>query len=196
MSPSDLPAPPSAEVVVARLRPHARALFWPTVALLTDIAAVSYFADSLPEPWMNQLLPAGGALLAVLLFVFPVLRWSAQNDTITTRRIVIRSGVVVRSRQELLHSRGYDVTVRQAGLQLLFGSGDVLINTGLEHPVVLRDVPNAQLVQSALHDLMEASFNPIAAQQQRWQHPDEAYPYERYPDEPDELDDSQEWGSR
>ncbi|HEY4153094.1 MAG TPA: PH domain-containing protein, partial [Pseudolysinimonas sp.] len=106
MSASGLSAPPSPESVVARLRPHARALFWPTVALLADIAAVAYFADSFPEQWMNLLLLAVGALLALLLFVFPVLRWLAQNDTITTRRIVIRSGVLVRSRQELLHSRG------------------------------------------------------------------------------------------
>lgn len=166
---------PAPETVVARLRPHSRALFFPTVALLADIGAVSYFAGSLPEPWMNLLLLATGGLLALLLFVVPVLRWSAQNDVITTRRVVVRSGVLVRSRQELLHSRGYDVTVRQAGLQLLFRSGDVLINTGLEHPVVLNDVPNAELVQSALHDLMEASVNPIAARRQRdrWQHPGE-----------------------
>jgi len=163
------------ESVVARLRPHSRALFFPTVALLADIGAVSYFVGSFPASWMNLLLLGTGGLLALLLFVVPVLRWSSQNDTITTRRVVIRSGVLVRSRQELLHSRGYDVTVRQAGLQLLFRSGDVLINTGLEHPVVLRDVPNAELVQSALHDLMEASINPIAARRQldRWQHPGE-----------------------
>lgn len=174
VQPSQAQAPPP-EVVVARLRPHSRALFFPTVALLADIAAVSYFAGSFPEQWMNLLLLGAGALLAFLLFVVPVLRWLAQNDTITSRRVVIRSGVLVRSRQELLHSRGYDVTVRQAGLQLLFRSGDVLINTALEHPVVLRDVPNAELVQSALHDLMEASVNPIAARRRQgsWQHPGE-----------------------
>jgi hypothetical protein len=51
----------------------------------------------------------------------------------------------------------------------MFGSGDVLINTGLERPVMLRDVPGADLVQAALHDLMERSLNPIAAQRQREQ---------------------------
>jgi membrane protein YdbS with pleckstrin-like domain len=166
---------PPPESVVARLRPHSRALFVPTVALLADIGAVSYFAGSFPEQWMNFLLLGAGALFALLLFVVPVLRWLAQNDTITTRRVVIRSGVLVRSRQELLHSRSYDVTVRQAGLQLLFRSGDVMINTGLEHPVVLRDVPNAELVQSALHDLMEAALNPIGARRRPdpWRHPGE-----------------------
>ena len=179
MSDPEAQAPPP-ESVVARVHPHSRALFLPTAALLADIGAVSYFAGSLPEQWMNLLLLAAGAVLALLLFVVTVLRWLAQNDTITTRRVVIRSGVLVRSRQELLHSRGYDVTVRQAGLQLLFRSGDVMINTGLEHPVVLKDVPNAELVQSALHDLIEAGFNPIGAR--RRQEP------LRHPGETDEQD--------
>ena len=179
-------APPQPETVVARLRPHSRALFFPTVALLADVGAVSFFAGSFPQAWMNLLLLAVGALLALLLFVVPVLRWSAQNDIITTRRIVIRSGVLVRSRQELLHSRGYDVTVRQAGLQLLFRSGDVLINTGLEHPIVLKDVPDADLVQAALHDLMEASLNQIGARRQQapTRYPDDQA--EPFPGETDE----------
>ncbi len=154
---------------MARLRPHSRRLFWPTVALVADIGAVSYFAGSFPQAWMNTALLVAGAALIVLLFLLPLLAWLSRNYTITTRRIVIRSGVLVRTRQELLHSRGYDVTVRRSGLQLLFRSGDVLINTGLEHPVALRDIPRADLVQSALHDLMEASLNPIAARRQQEQ---------------------------
>ena len=190
-------APASPESVVARLRPHSRALFWPTLALVADIAAVSYFAGSFPEQWMNLLLLGGGALLFVLLFLLPLFGWLSRNYTITTRRIIIRSGILVRSRQELLHSRGYDVTVRQAGAQLLFRSGDVLINTGLEHPVLLRDVPHAELVQSALHDLMEASLNPIAARRQQEQ---SRPPHGTDPDGRDsgggDSDETTEWGNR
>jgi uncharacterized membrane protein YdbT with pleckstrin-like domain len=177
----------SPESVVARLRPHPRLQLWPTVALIADAAAVSYFQGSFPEAWMNVALLVGGGVIALLVFVAPVLSWLGHNYTITTRRIVIRSGLLVRTRQELLHSRGYDVTVRRAGLQLLFRSGDVRINTGLEHPVVLRDIPDADLVQSALHDLMEASLNPIAARRQQAQ---------SRPDAPRPDDETQAWGSR
>jgi hypothetical protein len=52
---------------------------------------------------------------------------------------------------------------------MMFGSGDVRINTGLEHPVVLKDVPGADLVQATLHDLMELSLNPIASRRQQEQ---------------------------
>jgi len=157
------------ETVVARIRPHPRRLFWPTVLLLADAAALGYFGFSLEPGWMLWAVLAAGGLVALFGFLVPLLSWLGRHYTITTRRIVIRSGLFVRLRQELLHSRGYDVTVRRAGLQVIFRSGDVRINTGLEHPLVLEDVPDADLVQSALHDLMEDSSSTIAARRQSGQ---------------------------
>lgn len=156
----------ASEQVVARLRPHGRALFWPSVALIAIIGAVAYFQGRFPETWENLALLAGGALLVLLLCFLPLMAWLARRYVITTRRIIVRRGFFVRTRQELLHSRGYDLTVRKNGVQSMFGSGDVLINTGLDRPVVLWDVPGADLVQEALHDLMEESLNPIAARRQ------------------------------
>jgi len=170
------------EAIVARLRPHARVLFWPSLALLVVIAATGYFFGSFAPAWANIAVLAGGVVLTIALFLVPLVSWLGRSYTITTRRIVLRSGLAVRTRQELLHSRGYDVTVRQNGLQQIFGSGDVLINTGLDRPVVLRDIPSAALVQSALHELMERSLNPIAARRQQEQ--------SRPPDE------TTSWGSR
>ena len=157
------------EAIVARLRPHVRALFWPSVGLLVVLAATGYFFGSFGPAWANLAVIVGSAVLTVLVFVAPLFAWLGRSYTITTRRIVLRSGFFVRVRQELLHSRGYDVTVRKNALQSLFGSGDVQINTGLDRPIVLRDVPGANLVQSALHDLMEHSQNPVAARRQQEQ---------------------------
>lgn len=154
------------EHLVASLRPHGRFLFWPSVVLIGSLGATAYFFGRFVEPWQNIVLLAAGVAVILLLWLLPLLAWLGRRYTITTRRIVLRKGFFVRVRQELLHSRGYDITVRKNALQSMFGSGDVQINTGLEHPVVLRDVPNADLVQSALHDLMERSINPIAARRQ------------------------------
>jgi uncharacterized membrane protein YdbT with pleckstrin-like domain len=108
----------------------------------------------------------------VLLGSFlPFLAWLTRRTTITTRRIILRSGVFVRLRQELLHSRGYDVTLRRSWAQSAFGSGDVRIDTGHEHPVVLRDVPNPQLLQVALHELMAQADTGIADRRRAEQSP-------------------------
>jgi membrane protein YdbS with pleckstrin-like domain len=157
------------EAVVARLRPHARHLVFPSIALIVVASLTGYFAGSFPESWQNLALLGGAAVLIVLLWLAPLLAWLGTHYTITTRRIVLRTGFFVRVRQEMLHSRGYDVTVRKGALQSLFKSGNVEVNTGLDHPVVLRDVPHADLVQSALHDLMETSSNPVAARRQQSQ---------------------------
>ena len=162
------------ESVVARLRSHGRAMAWPTIGLLAIVGLTAYFGGSFEKPWINILIFVAAPLLAFFIWLAPLLAWLGRNYTITTRRVVLRSGFLVRVRQELMHSRGYDVTVRKTALQSMFGSGDVSINSGQEHPVVLRDVPDANLVQAALHDLMEASINPVAARRQHEQSsPDE-----------------------
>ncbi|MCW4385089.1 PH domain-containing protein [Salinibacterium sp. SYSU T00001] len=172
----------ASERIVARLRPHARVLFWPSLILIAGAGALAYFSRTFDEEWQNLLLVGAGSAVLALIWLIPLLRWLASRTVITTRRIVIRRGLSTRTRQELLHSRGYDITVRQRALQSLFRSGDVLINSGLEHPVVLRDVPGAEVVQGALHDLMEQSMNPIAARRQR----DASHP----------NDETTVWGSR
>jgi len=151
------------------------------VALLAVFGATGYFYGSLPEPWQNIALLAAAAVLVLLLWLLPLASWLNNRYTITTRRIIFRHGFFVRTRQELLHSRGYDVTVRQNWLQSLAHSGDVLINAGLEHPLVLKDVPNAALVQQVLHDLMESSRTLMGSRRQ---------------EQSALADESARWGSR
>jgi len=153
---------PDPERVIVLLRAHARALALPVIVLLAVSAGAVYGAAVLDELWLRILVVAAGALALLLLVLAPYVRWLASHVLITTRRIVIRHGLVVRTRQEVLHSRSYDVALRQSGLQRLFRSGDILLNTGLDRPVVLRDLPRATLVQEALTDLMEHSRSSVA----------------------------------
>ena len=145
------------EVVIARLRPHSRALFWPTVLLLAVAAAWGFFGDRFPEARQDTAVAATAGLLVVVGWLGPVLRWASRTYTITSRRTVVRSGAVVRSRQEVLHSRVLSVTVRTTWLQTLVRSGDVELEVGSDRPIVLRDVPSAILTQEVLQDLVETS---------------------------------------
>ncbi|WP_218624469.1 PH domain-containing protein [Glaciihabitans sp. dw_435] len=155
------------EAVVVRVRPHGRAMFWPSLALIAVAGATGYFYGWFDEQWQNLAVLGAAALAVLLLWLLPLLGWLGRNYTITTRRVILRSGFFVRVRQELLHSRGYDVTVRKTALQSMFRSGDVQINAGLDHPIVLRDVSSADLVLAVLHDLMETSQNSVSVQRQQ-----------------------------
>lgn len=166
VNPGSTGAAQEAEHLVANLRSHGRALFWPSIVLIGSAGGLAYLYGRFDVPWQNLAVLITGVLVILLLWLVPLLNWLGRRYIITTRRIVLRRGFFVRVRQELLHSRGYDITVRKNALQSMFGSGDVRINTGLDHPVVLKDVPTADLVQGTLHDLMERSINPIAARRQ------------------------------
>ncbi|NIJ04192.1 PH domain-containing protein [Frigoribacterium faeni] len=156
--------PQPREEVVARLHPHSRALFWPSVALVAVCAAGGYFGSWSDVEWQNWAVRGAAVLLGVLLWLVPLLVWLGRQYVVTTRRVVLRQGFLVRTRHELMHSRGYDLTVRKNAVQSLFRSGDVLVHTGRDRPAVLWDVPGADLVQATLHDLMEAEARSAAQQ--------------------------------
>ncbi|GAB3120010.1 PH domain-containing protein [Glaciibacter psychrotolerans] len=143
------------EQVVARLRSHGRALFWPTLLLFAVCGATGYVYGTLPEPWQNAAVLIGAGLIVLLLWFLPLMVWLTRRYTITTRRVIVRTGFFMRVRQEILHSRGYGVSVRTNWIQAMIGTGDVRITAGQGNPIVLKDVPGATLVQQALHDLIE-----------------------------------------
>ncbi|MCD5347798.1 PH domain-containing protein [Agromyces sp. H3Y2-19a] len=143
------------ERVVARLRRHARVLILPVLLLIAVSAASGYAVGLVDESWQLLAIGAGALLVIVLGCLLPYLAWLTGRTTITTRRIIMRRGVFVRVRNEIAHARVREVTVRKTPGQSMFGSGDVRIDVGHEEPVVLRDLPKPQLVQSALHELME-----------------------------------------
>ncbi|QWS34173.1 PH domain-containing protein [Curtobacterium aetherium] len=149
---------PPPELVVARLRPHARRLVRPAVFVVLVAAAGGFgFGVFRAElAWVNVLVAVLTVVLVVLGGVVPLLRWMSQRYVVTTRRLVVSHGLGTRTRRELLHSRGYDVTVRRRGTQGLFRSGDVLVFPGDDPALVLADVPHADLVVAVLHDLVEA----------------------------------------
>jgi uncharacterized membrane protein YdbT with pleckstrin-like domain len=149
------------ERAIARVRPHARSLVIPALALVATVGFATFGVFSVDELWQGLTVLAVAVLVICVVWVLPLVSWLSTQYLITTRRIVLRHGVFVRTRHEVLLSRTFEVSVRQSGLQPMFGSGDVLIATGADRPVILRDVPRAELVQRALGDVMEASTTSI-----------------------------------
>lgn len=184
------------ERVVARLRPNARALFWPSLVLIATCGAVGYFAGDIVEVWERVLFWSAAAAVVILLFLLPLAFWLGHRYTITTRRIILRRGFFVRVRQELLHSRGYDISVKRNWLQSAFRSGDVRINSGLDHPVILKDVPKATAVQRALNDLMEHSQSVVAVRRQQGESAADGSAHGSSARGDSATDETTVWGSR
>ncbi|WP_394551157.1 PH domain-containing protein [Agromyces sp. MMS24-JH15] len=144
------------ERVVARIRRHGRILILPSLLLIVVAGATSYLVATLDEAWQRIAVLAAGGVLVLVGTALPLLAWLGTRTTITTTRVILRSGVFVRTRRDLPHRAGYAVSVRRSLGQRMAGSGDVRIDAGHDRPViVLRDVPSPEVVASALHELTE-----------------------------------------
>ncbi len=156
-------AQPPPERVVARIRRHGRVLTVPVLLMFVVACLTPYAVFTVNEVWQRIAVGAVAALVIVLGTLLPLLAWLTRRWTVTTRRVIMRSGVFTRSRQELALSRAHDVTVRRTLGQRMFGAGDVRITTAHERAFVLHDVPAPLVVQAALDELIERSHRDLSA---------------------------------
>ncbi len=156
------PAPgvESRELRIARVRPHARRLFWSALVLIVVAGAVGYFTGNLPAPldetpdWVLWLV---AGVVVLLLAVIPYLRWLAHTYTVTTRRVIARSGLLRRTRTEIGHARGYTIAERRGPIQRLWGAGTLTLSNGVDAPLRLVDIPSVRLMNETLADHVEVS---------------------------------------
>ena len=154
------PAPASyaqPEAIVLRFRKHGRRLALPVIALIAVAAAAGFFVGGLADPLSNLAAALGSAVLGFLLGVLPILSWLANRTTVSTRRVIVRRGLMSRARTELSLVRVREVRTRRGPVQRMFGSGDVLLLHGAE-TLRLEDVPGVQRVADALQELVERNF--------------------------------------
>lgn len=156
------PAPgvESRELRIARVRPHARRLFWSALVLIVVAGAVGYFTGNLPAPldetpdWVLWLV---AGVVVLLLAVIPYLRWLAHTYTVTTRRVIARSGLLRRTRTEIGHARGYTIAERRGPIQRIWGTGTLTLTNGVDAPLRMVDIPAVRLMNETLADQVEVS---------------------------------------
>ncbi|MET0735116.1 MAG: PH domain-containing protein [Microbacterium sp.] len=151
------PGAPTPELRVARFRGHARRLAWCALVLIAVAGATGYFYGNLPEPLADWMLLSVAAAVVLLLVLLPFLAWWSHVYTITTRRVIERTGIFVARRRELVHVRGYTIQVRRGILQRMWGAGTLTLSNGVDAPLRLVNVPSIDLVHEALVDQVEVN---------------------------------------
>ncbi len=145
------------EHVVARLRRSARSLTGPVLVFLLICYGTGFLWNRLPAPWLNSALPIAALAAVVAFCLVPLLLWMNRVTIVTTRRLITRRGFLVRESSEFVLGRGSTMTLRRGPLQLLAGSGDVIVHAGAQGTMILRDIPHARLVHKAVSQLIEQS---------------------------------------
>ena len=145
------------EDVVLELRTHVKALFWPIMLLVVLVAAVAVTA-ALGAPAVAVEVVAVVAFLLACLVVLPRwARWLTTRYVVTTKRVLVRSGIVTRVGRDIPLYRINDLGSEQGPLDRLFGCGTITVSDASDKPgLVLRDVPNVDAAQVRLHELLFA----------------------------------------
>jgi uncharacterized membrane protein YdbT with pleckstrin-like domain len=151
------PGAPTPELRVARFRGHARRLFWSALVLIAVAGATGYFYGNLPAPFENWMLLTAAAVAIFLFVLLPFLAWWSHVYTITTRRVIERSGMLGVRKRELTHVRGYSIQVRRGILQRMWGAGTLVLTNGIDEPLRLKNIPSIGLVHEALVDQVEVN---------------------------------------
>jgi membrane protein YdbS with pleckstrin-like domain len=151
------PGAPAPELRVARFRSHARRLFWSALVLVAVAGAVGYFYGNLREPFADWMLLTAAGAVVLLLVVIPFFVWLSHTYTVTTRRVIERSGAFGSRRAELTHVRGYSVQLRRGPLQRMWRTGTLVLSNGVDAPLRLRNIPDAVLVNEVLVDQVEVN---------------------------------------
>ncbi len=148
------------EQPVLRIRPHWKTLIRPLVVAVIVIAAALMLVVLIPSgraAAAERLAVAAVAILALMLWLMvPVLRWRTTMYELTTRRLRMRDGILVRHGRDIPLARINDVSFERGPLDRLLGSGRLVVESAGEHgQIVLRDIPRVESTQALLFRLVE-----------------------------------------
>lgn len=143
------------EQVVMHRHPHWKMLVLPVLVLLLVVGIGSYLAALVSAQtwalfaWLA--LAAVGLALVVWLTVVPVVRWRTTHFVITSRRVLVREGVLSRQGLDIPMSRINSVQFRRTVLERLLGCGTLIVESASDDPLEFDDVPSVERVHALLY---------------------------------------------
>ncbi len=151
------------EEVVFDLRPHWKvvagaALLAPVIvglgAFLVGLAGKEL--DGSAENPVQWVVVAAAAIAFAIFVVAPFAKWLTTHFVVTTRRVIMRSGVLGRSGRDVPLYRINDVTFEHSFFERLLGAGSLIVESAGERgQVTLADIPHPEDVQREVYRLME-----------------------------------------
>ena len=149
------------EQIVLDLHPHWKQLLLPSLLLPVGVGVSTYLLFVVPSGSVRAPLRwaivAVAALVLVRFTVWPWISWQTTHYVLTTRRVVIRRGVLGRSGRDIPLTRVNDVSSSQRLWQRLLSCGQLTVESAGERgQSILQNIPKVVRVQKVVYELVEA----------------------------------------
>lgn len=149
------------EVVVRHMHTHIKTLLPAIIveSILVITAAVgSFYVPENARYWALPTIWIAVLLLSIPLILVPWIKWITTTYTVTTKRVITRTGVIKRSGHDLPLTRISDIQIEKDFDDRIFGCGTLALQTSADDPLLLRDVPKVETVQVEISNLL---FNDV-----------------------------------
>jgi uncharacterized membrane protein YdbT with pleckstrin-like domain len=154
MYPEKLLAP--GETIAFELKPHWRALIWPAFVLVIEvfIATWAFFAfDSTVFRWIVVVV---GVIILTWQVALPFLTWLTTQYVFTSRRIIVRRGLLTKQGRDMPLSKVNNVSFEVSVLGRVLNYGTLEVESASDDgDLVINDVPNVEDIQRQVYELHE-----------------------------------------
>lgn len=148
------------ETVVVDTRTHVKALIVPLLVLVV-LLAIGTFVQ---VQWDQTLAYVVWAVVAVGIIWYvlrPAIIWATASYTFTNRRLITRSGVIVRRGHDMPLARISDIAYEFGLIDRMLGCGTLIISDASEHGQIrLHDIPRVEETQRKVNAMLQSLNHP------------------------------------
>jgi len=143
------------EIVVIDTRTHVKALIAPIFWLVVLLAVATWLQVQVDQEIVTLVAWVVVALGIVWLVLRPLVIWATASYTFTDRRLITRSGVIVRRGHDMPLARISDIAYEFGPIDRLLGCGTLVISDASTHgQIQLHDIPQVEETQRKVNELL------------------------------------------
>lgn len=151
------------ETVVVDTRTHVKALLWPLLCLVVLLAVGTWAQVTIDHGTVTLVIWALVAIAAIWFVLRPFLVWATATYTFTDRRLITRSGVLVRRGHDMPLARISDIAYEYGIVDRMLGCGTLVISDASEQgQIKLHDIPHVEETQRKVNAMLQDLNNPMA----------------------------------
>jgi uncharacterized membrane protein YdbT with pleckstrin-like domain len=155
MYPQKLLAP--GETIAFELKPHWRALLWPLIVLLIEVFAGVFLFMTFSNSFIRWIIFSVGIFIFVWQTLLPFARWLTTQYVFTSRRIIVRRGLLTKEGRDMPLSKVNNVSFSVSLLGRIINYGSLVVESASEDGnLVIDDVPSVENVQRSVYELHES----------------------------------------
>lgn len=154
------------EGLVFELREHWFTLVWPAFILVLTSGIGAFLAGTVPDSdarsTLRLIISVTAAAIILRWSVWPFLSWYGRSWVLTTRRLIVREGVLSRKGLDIPLARVITCSFTRTLLQRMFRSGRLTVSTaGQQGDLVVDNTPIVAEVERVIAAAVANSTQPM-----------------------------------